>query len=558
MRAFAAVVLAVAVSGCADCTGNPQPPPDGGAGGGSDGGDVLADCNAFVNNYCGFLGRCYGLASPDECKAGLASFCRNAAESVRRGFQTATPGGLEACGRIVGPATACDDFLAASCVPVMPAVSDGGACLTSNDCTAIVDPTTGFSRFAVCGAAPGCPSRCEPGGQLGQPCNFRQCASGLRCDNTTNTCSAPLPLDAGCNPGTGDCGVNAQCDFNVNRCVALPGDGDPCPSFQCQPGLTCSGFANGTCGPLRTQGQMCTQFGPACAAGLTCSSGGTCEPRGGVGAMCGAADDCLADLGCSFGRCAARKAQGAPCDGLDVRECLGQCDRVLGACVDDDASRPAGATCGDRPVCDAGVCTGLGVNDDGGLHAGVCGTPVTGGACLTDLDVAQCPSGQTCITGDGGVQSGAGTCQPIVAGGPCYGGVDCLATERCDVGQRRCRPRLAEGARCLPGECQVGLECPSSTFTCTRLRAAGESCDAGICQQPMECLAGTCQMTGIPGAACRVCDSFLGCGPPSCAIGTCDVDAGRCVRPKVTGPCNDDGECESSRCRSHECQATCQ
>ncbi len=559
MRAFAVVVIAASLFACNDCTGN-RPPADGGTSGGGTGGgssDVLADCNAFVNDYCAYLGRCFSLPSPDECRAGLAAFCANTATSVARGFQFAQPGGLQACRQAIGPSTACDDPLAGSCLPVLPAVADGGACLTTNDCLTLSD-AEGRALPTVCGAAAGCPSRCEPGGKLGQPCFYRQCEPGLRCDVATNTCSTPLPVDAGCDPSfSSDCGVLARCDFNVRRCVALPGNGEPCPSFECQRGLTCSGFVNGTCGPLRMQGEMCSTFAPSCAAGLACVND-MCQPLAMDGGMCAADDECVRGLACSFGRCAPPKAEGGPCDGVGFRECLGVCDRVLGTCVDYSTTRAPGAACGERQVCDAGACVGLGVGADGGVHAGQCATASAGAACLIDISVPQCAAGQKCIGADGGTRSGPGVCQDIVVGGRCANGTQCVAAEYCESSTQRCAPRRAEGEQCLPDNCQTGLTCSlNAGGRCVRLRGPGESCDAGICRQPMECLAGTCQVTGLPGAACRLCDGFLGCGPATCTVGTCEADAGRCLRPKATGACNDDGECESSRCRDHQCQATC-
>jgi hypothetical protein len=42
-------------------------------------------------------------------------------------------------------------------------------------------------------------------------------------------------------------------------------------------------------------------------------------------------------------------------------------------------------------------------------------------------------------------------------------------------------------------------------------------------------------------------------------VGACsNVDGGVCLRPKVTGACIADSDCESTRCRSGQCVATCE
>lgn len=553
MRTLCVVFAVVATSACQCQKTEVSDGGPGGGGGGGDGGNPVAECNGFANDYCTWLGRCFGLPNPAECRAAIEGYCTVTLSSVARGFSVYNAGGFEACKQAFSATAACD-VPSATCQPFGPNVFDGGQCNIANDC--VLSGPNNLYVPTVCGASAGCPSRCEPGGLLGMPCIFSSCAPGLRCDTLTNTCSAPLPLDAGCSPSQYPpvCGLQAYCDRQTSRCAALPGTGESCPELLCMPGLTCSGFASGTCVPLRVQGETCA-FRPECIATLTCING-MCQPRVQSGGACSETSECVEGLNCSLGLCSAPKPYGAPCDGVSGLECQnGICDRVLGVCIDWTTMRGAGAPCGDQPICDAGVCLGLASGLDGGAARGQCGAPVAGSPCFTDIVVPQCPSTQTCLTVDAGMFSGPGRCQDIVAGGRCGRTGDCLATERCEAGFRRCVARRIEGEQCFFDDCAAGLDCVQGR--CAQRRGPGQSCDAGPCMNGLECLDGTCLFTGFPGAQCRRCDAFFGCDVTSCALGVCDTDAGFCVRPRTTGPCNDDYECESQRCRAHQCVATC-
>ncbi len=134
----------------------------------------------------------------------------------------------------------------------------------------------------------------------------------------------------------------------------------------------------------------------------------------------------------------------------------------------------------------------------------VAGTCYADEECTTHVCSQVCPGDECC----------AGKCIGQVPAGE---GESCLdagcdfehaCIEDAATGTATCKPRLAEGAACVPSDnkCQPGLVCPSGT--CKRLPDTGESC-AGVGQcddltQACSPINQTCVARRQPGEACSM------------------------------------------------------
>lgn len=160
-------------------------------------------------------------------------------------------------------------------------------------------------------------SVCRANRTIGQSCRQAPCADGLVCDQTRDACVNPADEGESCGggcadglhciestcqtlPGEGErcegqCAEGTWCDWNIQRCAALPdGEGQPCAAGQCGGrlwcdtmndecrlrapfGETCTGHRQcetgfcpaGFCDELPIEGEACAQAG-GCANGLVC------------------------------------------------------------------------------------------------------------------------------------------------------------------------------------------------------------------------------------------------------------------------------------------------
>lgn len=218
------------------------------------------------------------------------------------------------------------------------------------------------------------------------------------------------------------------------------GEGDPCSTFSCGPGLGC---VDGRCRPFDAEGDPCD---------LVCSG---------------------PDLTCAAGRCellAKAPEVGDPCDGL--------CGPGL-ACIDGVCEAQVNAAPGE--ACDDYVsdvnalryCTNQqagatycrrGQNDVEGVCAS---TPLPGEQCASTFlqggvfSPGICRGGRPCI--DDVCTDGSSA-----TGEPCQFNADCALSDRCDLASSTCTRLTPTGAAC------------TSTFEC----ADGALCIDGVCSTP--------------------------------------------------------------------------
>jgi hypothetical protein len=192
--------------------------------------------------------------------------------------------GAATCGTWLGPVPPCAGgwyCVSGLCEPQVPV---GGACSSNDDgkcatglCCVTEDQSGNCPPGSVCqapgGVGSGCldpvwcdaSSWCENGVCAprlteGWACDFdlQNCAAGLACDPTSNTCVPPHPIPIG-----GACTVYYLADV----------------AFPCAPGAVCANLQGGTYVCIATAGPS----GPCqrdiqCPVGYACSSGGVCEP----------------------------------------------------------------------------------------------------------------------------------------------------------------------------------------------------------------------------------------------------------------------------------------
>ena len=331
-------------------------------------------------------------------------------------------------------------------------------------------PCTAANGAVVCrSGACGGSGTCEPAGGCDVDLD---CATGLWCLESTNTCTATLPngtalptdpshssptLSGACTPAAGAlvCAAGV-CDSTDNACGYANGDGS------------------------------CTSANAA----TVCRSG-ACSVKG----KCAAAAGCTSDTDCpssewckeSTKKCAAKLANGAaiPTDASHTNPTLG------GVCT------PPAATL----VCASGVCDS---SDD------KCGYATGDGACTAVTAALVCRSG-ACSTD--------GVCEP--AGG-CEVDADCGGGTWCKQSAHKCVARLANGAGIPTDPTHAN---PVLNGACTA--AAGALvCATGVCDAADGKCGyatgdGPCTVTTVSLCRSGACSADGACEP----AGGCEVDA---------------------------------
>lgn len=272
-------------------------------------------------------------------------------------------GGAVACGtsHASGASNACDDYFAAvqanpcGTGPTLPATEVSRlrtrfeqVCADSKNL-----PGSGMTddRLEACAQAlqaSGCtesgtiPEACDVVGSLAarSSCNENfQCQSGLcfsaapvgEAGATPGACGTCEPLASLGQPCTDNCVAGTVCNTATSnptcQTVILGAAGATCNGLAegCGPGLYCAS-PSFTCTPLPAADQPCTA-NAQCAFPATCV-GVTCASPGGAGAACDTDTDCVAGLGCSeqTSTCGAVTwaSGGQPCG--DLTRCLvGEC-----------------------------------------------------------------------------------------------------------------------------------------------------------------------------------------------------------------------------------------
>ncbi len=309
-------------------------------------------------------------------------------------------------------------------------------------------------------------------GQCGASCDPQTCdpsADGLTCtpgpDNgvsTTVTCDANGLIDC-----EGDFNFDGSCTWN-GAATGTTGAGVPVPVLLGGPGPEAGGFFV-ACSPAAPPGSDVT-----CTA-VTTDGDVDCDKSKTVTFTC---------PGLNF--CDQTTAGDNLTDCDDGNECTtDSCDRVAGACVNDNVPAGGGNNCttaGGGP----GECDG----------AGFCGSF----GCTQDSD---CDNPNTeCLTAPAGAcDLGTGICAPEVPGND---GASCDSGTGSGVG-------ICNGGSCDSQDaCSVPGDCPGAT----------------------ECVAATC--TGAP-LACGTQNEPAGTPCTSVPNGACDGN-GACAAPPVIGP----------------------
>jgi hypothetical protein len=126
----------------------------------------------------------------------------------------------------------------------------------------------------------------------GESCaSWRDCATGLDCDPRTSACAPRAALDASC--------TFLRCEDGLycapgELCAAIPGEGEACPTWECQGGLSCVDVSGEmTCVAPHALEDDCSD-GAGCVAGTFCDDGTwTCTARLADGESCDWSGQCL-------------------------------------------------------------------------------------------------------------------------------------------------------------------------------------------------------------------------------------------------------------------------
>jgi len=219
-----------------------------------------------------------------------------------------------------------------------------GVCSVASGARQIGEVCTQFSRY-------GRASDCAPGllceGVCIDPCV--PTSAGLPCENGVNECGEGLhcSVDRVCVPVAGpgescahkSCAVHHICDDELDRCVRLPADGEPCLGAFCdwEYGLTC--LPTGVCGEPPKRGEPCLY---GCADDLNCHPfDHVCAPRGQAGDGCVSDLDCAPEVYCSDNLCITGGDLGERCGGI-----WDPC-RIGLSCIDDECGPGQGLICGE-------------------------------------------------------------------------------------------------------------------------------------------------------------------------------------------------------------------
>ena len=266
------------------------------------------------------------------CDTGLACLDGKCSELLTAG---------QACGDDVqcSPELRCVDNKCAALLPAESGCAQQSACARGLVCSGAPAgmcserSSMGCDENIGCGNLEQCfvPRACSPRLAESAPCKSdRECAATLYCDSTSGTCLVRPGQDAACGNGS-TCAEGLGCDpsgAENPKCLALPGDGQPCAlgaqgPLLCAEGLGCT---DGVCGVLPGEGAPCTSDS-RCAAGFACdftAKGSVCVKPKALGDACQNDQVCPASAHCgASGTCEADAADGSPCS--QGNECSGLC-----------------------------------------------------------------------------------------------------------------------------------------------------------------------------------------------------------------------------------------
>lgn len=257
-------------------------------------GDKAKEClDAFGSASCDHSAMSYrvGPAACNDIVTGTVAdggVCKNSIECISDSCNVPTNCGMACCAGTCNPTAPPKAAIGAAC-PQGTACVDGAYC-NAGTCAALIasgQPCTADNQCAygtlcagatgsqTCTAAPKAGDACLPHG-TGTTCD----TDGLICD-ATNHCAALVGSGKTCDPQVQNCVRDLQCDPTALTCGALPGNGQPCPNFECAPGNYCqfdAQFNPTTCAPLKDDNAACMQGGE-CKSGTCDTTSMTCTPR---------------------------------------------------------------------------------------------------------------------------------------------------------------------------------------------------------------------------------------------------------------------------------------
>jgi hypothetical protein len=289
----------------------------------------------FTNDIDGAQGR--GLTYDGTCVETIADFPSYA--GCKANDQIRDPENLEACNRMACAYFTGPKALGEACVPVTIGIEECAAGLRCDGTlqTCVVSDCTPFLE------------RGGPGEVCNSPRgNTRYCVEGYACDqDRSNCCVPPFALGEHCG-STYQCEEGSVCeapapmDFMNAVCIEPKGEGEPCFSQVCAEGLTClveSGATEGACGARRAEGEPCVQASD-CATQHCLEL--ACAPTPGLGEPC--SGTCTEGLACSYHlqppTCVTPGAADGPCLPGDPPSC------------------DAGLACNGRYLCQAPIAAG--------------------------------------------------------------------------------------------------------------------------------------------------------------------------------------------------------
>jgi hypothetical protein len=222
-------------------------------------------------------------------------------------------------------------------------VHAGGACATGGECISQNCDNPGCPFAAACCSGTCVGDTAPQLGAVGQPCGSlgqAPCVDGAFCSNNALNqgwdCVALAPAGSRCG-ATWECAYGLGCPTTTQTCETLPTLGQACPGGVCRDfGTSCM---NGICTKVGGVGATCATDND-CEAIYRCGMGGTCEMLAALGAACTGFYDC-ADYNahCATTGCQAPSANGATCaQDLDCQS--NYCD-----------VRQSNKVCADQPVC---------------------------------------------------------------------------------------------------------------------------------------------------------------------------------------------------------------
>ena len=463
----------------------------------------------------------------------------------------------------IGSCAACNgdngSSAAALCAASAPFCSSNGycgLCTVNSDCTtagathagSFCNSTTGkclstCAADADCGPSNAClSSACVakaanganvPGGTCSAALALRYCTAGV-CNSANKTCGAANG-QPGCTTATAAAYCQSGACSTAGVCIpAAPGscdvDGECASGSYCNQGtFTCThqlaagaaiptdGLHNGLCTPFNATA--------ACVSGACNLNANTCA--GANAAACGVANQCVANVCGSNGRCGAANGQSGCTGGTAVAYCQsGACD-TGGVCIPSgagscyvDADCASGFCRRDLFTCVAALNPGVVIPNDG-LHGGICSAPVASvvcasGGCDAAANTCASPLSASC-TGAGdcqvnvcggnglcGYASGTGACSGATASTLCQSGA-------CSGAGGVCIP-ASSGACWIDADCSTGRYCNQGTLACVPKLPAGapipvDSLHDGTCNAAAA-VCGTGLCNGVTGT----CGASLGAG----------------------------------------------